>query len=338
MRRAWVLRAALGAWIVAGVAALLAVATLPPGPEIAQRLYGDARSMRSSAPEGALAFARALATLGFLVSANRRADSPDADALFLLAPRVDLSNEEEEVLIAWVRRGGRLAYAPAIDASTDGLAQKVRSQGARLTSAAGTDLWQVGAGRVALLHDRGDALTNRSLRTRGLAGELGWLSPLLAGVHRVAFDEARIGLAPSESIVDLAVRSRYGPAVGAAGLALLVGLVAAYVRREPAVSAPRHTDRDFAEHIDTLALALAERTRTRLASELLIAGSVRRMGDRARRPRVAARLEALALAPVDVGGLVERARGLWQLEREVTAGGGPPAASRAPESETTPSC
>jgi hypothetical protein len=238
---------------------------------------------------------------------------------------VDLSDDEVEVLVAWVRRGGRLAYAPAMDPGADSLAQKVEEKASRLTSGLSTDLWQLGSGRVALISDRGAALTNRSLRANGLKSELAWLAPLLDGVRRVAFDEARIGLAPSESIVDLALRSRYGPAVGAAALALLTWLVAAGVRREPAVTSPRHTDRVFAEHLDVLARALSERARVQLAAELLMAGSIRRLGERARRPGVAARLETLALVPSDVGGLIERGRGLWQLERDVAVGGAPAA-------------
>lgn len=111
--RRWLGRAAVAAWLVVGTGAvLLAPEPEAPSPTEAELLYHTAPSSRSSAPAGTLAFARLLGSIGFDVGEHSGIGSPDADVLLVLEPRYCPSVEEASVLIDWVRRGGRLVYAP----------------------------------------------------------------------------------------------------------------------------------------------------------------------------------------------------------------------------------
>jgi hypothetical protein len=85
---------------------------------MAEYMYGDAPSMRSSAPEGTLAFAETLRRLGYDVRVHRGITPPERGVLVLLEPRISLAAEEAQALVRWVRGGGRLIYAPPAAASS----------------------------------------------------------------------------------------------------------------------------------------------------------------------------------------------------------------------------
>jgi hypothetical protein len=111
--RRWLGRAAVAVWVVLGAGAvLIAPEEDAPSPSEAELRFQTAPSSLSSARSGTLAFARLLRRMGFQVSEHSGVGDPDADLLLLLEPRHAPSPEESAILIEWVRRGGRLVYAP----------------------------------------------------------------------------------------------------------------------------------------------------------------------------------------------------------------------------------
>jgi hypothetical protein len=298
--RRWLGRVAVAGWLALGLgAALLAPAPAIPDPATAEQLFGEARSMQSSAPEGLHAFARLIEKLGFAVSAHRSAAAPKSDALVLLGPAVALEDEEVEALVRWLRDGGRLIYAPSslifqiigdddeapemeelpLD---DGLVDGIARAGEGVTARGGAaSLWRVGLGRVAIVDDAGIVLSNGKLKKVGLRGQLGWLRWVLEGAHTVAFDEARIGAAVELSPVEMLRASRFWPAVVMALCALAVWLLSRSVRRSPPQPLARAGGRDFGEHLAGVASLLERGNRVDLALRAMIEGTRRRLGPRA---------------------------------------------------------
>ncbi len=329
------LRLAIGAWIGLGVLAVrLAPEDEPLAPELAEALYGTTRSMQSSAPEGALALARTLSLLGFEVSANQRVGWPEAEVLVVLSPPGLLDAFEIESLLGWVRAGGRLIYAgrdlsvratsgePSAEAKPveitveDPLIVAVQQAASGVQPKGGAALYAVGTGLVALVDGAGEALSNRRLREVGLGAELPWLRIVLEGASRVAFDEGRIGAAPQEGLIDALLASRYAPALRLSLLALLLWLVAVGVRRMPAEPEGPAGGRAFGEHLSSVGHVMRSSSRAKLAHQLLLQGTRRRLGALAGTPLARAVLEAHG-APPDEAGLVAAALALRRLEREM---------------------
>jgi hypothetical protein len=314
-RRRWLGRAALSAWILLGIAAALAAPRDEiAGPATAEQLYGEARSLQSAAPGGLLAFAELLRRFGYDVRTHRAATAPDSDALVLLAPTLSLDEEERQALVAWIRDGGRLIYAPPLvsfeitseDGETlsedtapieDELTALVAKAGKSAPGrGGGADLWTLGLGRVAVLDRGGAVLTNAKLQSVGLRGQLGWLRWVLAGARRVAFDEVRIGVAGEMTLAEVIWSSRFWPAAVLAALAILLFVVARSVRSTPVQPAAPAGARNFGEHLDGVATLLEEGERTGLALQAMLEGTSRRLGPHAERDEARTLLEAAAEA------------------------------------------
>jgi hypothetical protein len=334
----WLGRVAIVAWVVVGVATVLLAPTKePPAPGYAELLFGAAPSMQSSARGGTLLLARLLERQGFTVQTTAAYGPPIVDSLFMLAPRIGLGEEEAGALVAWVRAGGHLVYAPVIVTlepaaeAKDGEKKRVRlddellqalqadavGESAKLGAAT---VWDIGRGRVAWLDDGAAPLTNERLGAVGLAPELDWLEMLLNGSTTVAFDEGRIGFAEPEGVLALLGRSRFGAGLKLGIFGLVLWLVAIARRRLPARAEPPPGTRAFGEHIDAVAALLNRGARVPLAGRLLLHGTIRRLGALARVDDAQAALrdagQALAKAPTTLT-LAREAERLRQLERRL---------------------
>lgn len=354
-RGRWLGRAAVTGWLALGAfAAWMAPEADPISPDLAERLFGEARSAQSSAPDGLMALAQTLERLGFSVGAHTHAEPPDADLLVLLAPQANLEEAEIESLLAWVHRGGHLIYAPAwitlavsqketdedeivedgdgpptpgLDvepAATetdrieidDALLAAIPVRG-RESAVAGDSatLWQIGAGSVAVVAEGGHALCNAALRERGLEPELPWLRVMLAGVEAVAFDEGRVAGGAPEGLTGLLRRSRFAPAILLAFVALLLSLLARGARRVPALPEPPAGGRDYGEHLDAVAGLLHRSSRVAIARRYLVRGTRRRLGPLAETPRARAVLSEVEARLAGLPSPVETARQAEALRR-----------------------
>ncbi len=320
-------------WLLAG---LLGAQLLPrpdaPAPDAATRIFGEARSMRSSAPAGVFAFATLLRRLGFVVQPARTAGRPRADVLAMLGPQVELTGFEIDGLLEWVRGGGRLLYSPGVDVVVapeagappevlgvaDALAQAIVEQALPQKSFGGdASLWRLGRGKVALLDDGAAVLSNQQIRQQGLATELAWLRWLMKGAHTVAFDEARLELSGEGGLLAVVADSRFGVGLRFGLVALLIWLLATGARTRPAQVPPAPGGRRFGEHLEALAGVLADGGRLAIAGELMLAGTRRRLGPLADTALAKAVLQPLEGAVHSKAELVARARSLQALERDL---------------------
>jgi hypothetical protein len=163
-----------------------------------------------------------------------------------------------------------------------------------------------------LLPEQGAALSNAELARNGLSAHGTWLGWWLEGVRSIQFDEARIGVGGPDGLLDVLRQSRFWPALLLASVALLLLVLAGATRRVPARAEPRAGSRDFGEHLDAAGRLLARDHRAGLARQLLLEGTRRRLGPRARHPDAQAILASeLALTPL--------AAELWTLETRRTA-------------------
>ncbi len=340
-------------WLLLGLVGMWVTPEDLASPGESQLLFGSSPSMQSSAPSGVFAFARLLEHTGFAVGAHLAPGPPDHAVWVLLEPNVILSAEEVAATMEWLAAGGRLVYAPKrIDVTLSGegagaeegpeeeqadepeetgeeggedagerhlitlddpLIAKLSEDGRRPEQLGATTLWRVGSGMAAVPEAGAAVLSNASLSAHGLGEELTWLNVVLAGRQRVVFDEARLGAAPEKGALDLLRESHYGTAVNLALVAVLVGLVAFGVRRQPPQSEPAAGGRVFGEHLDAVGRLLAQGERRRLAALWLLSGTRRRLGGLAASERASVQLEA-AQAELAAGHLVRAGERLRQLE------------------------
>lgn len=124
MRR-WLMYGGFVLWLVLGIVSVtISSEPQPLGPEAAQMVFGNARSIASSAPDGLLAFARVLERMGFAVSEHRRAAPPrdDRAVLVLLGAKALPSEHEIALLFRWLNSGGRLIYgSPEVSIAQKGI-------------------------------------------------------------------------------------------------------------------------------------------------------------------------------------------------------------------------
>jgi hypothetical protein len=306
-QRTWRSALAIGTWLSVGLAA----GVWAGGPQPLTRTqstarYASARSMHSAAPDGVRAFALTLGRLGHEISMHRSAGRPGGDALVLLGPSVALAEEERGALLEWLRRGGHLLYAPAKSAAPeenddclkDALCVELLAEGDHVQKGSDAFRLSIGLGRAVILDDGGASLSNAALERSGIGSHGAWLGWWLDGVHHIDFDEARIGVATADGLLNLLEQSRYLPAALLGALGLLVALLASATRRSPVQADASAGSRDFGEHLDAVGELFRRDGRSRLARELLLAGTRHRLGRRARHAEVEAALStSLELVP-----------------------------------------
>ncbi len=320
--------AVVGGWILVGALLLLfAPQDRALDPDQAAFSYGAKRTTFSSSSAGILAFFRLLQRAGFECERLGDFSLPETGVLFILEPEIWLNETEVAELLAWVRAGGSLVYAPPrFHATTkeEGEVIEIELEDPLLAQihlapatalGAGVELARLGSGRITVIESGGARLANQTLFDSGIASELGWINAALAGHEKVFFDEARAGAMLRGGLFTLLMSGRYREPVVLSLLVIALAFWSAYRRDRPVLARSDQAREDGErEHLHALARSMQDDGRSELARSALLRGATRRASTRA---QALEEIERLRSAATDVTGL---AAGLRRLEREVRMG------------------